>query len=250
MSGATLTQSIRSKAFASLLRQELAYFDRPENTSGAISARLCSDALSVQQLISARLGLICETFAILFVFLTFGFLISWQLTLIVLVSLFIIATTAYLNVRLEIRANNREVVLLRRASSAKFRGEINFDRVTFSYPSRPRLRILDNIQLSIMPGQRVALVGSSGSGKSTIIYLLERFYDVSNGQLLIDGTNIQELNINAFRSHLGLVSQEPILFDLTIAENIAYGLEQISSDEVINAAKKANIHSFIGQLPQ
>ncbi|CAF4127356.1 unnamed protein product, partial [Rotaria sordida] len=98
--------------------------------------------------------------------------------------------------------------------------------------------------------QRVALVGTSGCGKSTIIQLLERFYDVTSGQLLIDGNDIRQLNLHWIRSQFGLISQEPILFDLTIAENISYGLENVPMEDIINAARKANIHQFIEQLPQ
>ncbi|CAF4336274.1 unnamed protein product, partial [Rotaria sordida] len=90
----------------------------------------------------------------------------------------------------------------------------------------------------------------SGCGKSTIIQLLERFYDVTSGKILVDGIDIQKLNLQWIRSHFGLVSQEPVLFDLTIAENIAYGLENVSMEDIINAAKRANIHQFIEQLPQ
>ncbi|CAF1570871.1 unnamed protein product, partial [Rotaria sordida] len=93
-------------------------------------------------------------------------------------------------------------------------------------------------------------IGASGCGKSTVIQLLERFYDVTSGQLLLDGINIRQLNLHWVRSQLGLVSQEPILFDITIAENIAYGLENVPMDDIINAARKANIHGFIEQLPQ
>ena len=109
-------------------------------------------------------------------------------------------------------------------------------------------------------------IGESGCGKSTIIQLLERFYDVTQGQLvssflnnykifrlnlqLLDGVDIRQLNIQWVRSCFGLVSQEPILFDLTIAENISYGLENVSMEDIINAATKANIHDLIQQLPQ
>ncbi|CAF0854490.1 unnamed protein product [Rotaria sordida] len=131
-----------------------------------------------------------------------------------------------------------------------FRGEIKFDQVKFIYPSRPTSIILNKFQLNIKPSQCVALVGASGCGKSTIIQLLERFYDVTSGQLFLDGIDIRQLNLQWVRSHFGLVSQEPILFDLTIAENIAYGLENVSMEDIINAARKANIHQFIEQLPQ
>ncbi|CAF3064232.1 unnamed protein product [Rotaria sp. Silwood2] len=92
--------------------------------------------------------------------------------------------------------------------------------------------------------------GTSGCGKSTIIQLLERFYDVTSGQLFLDGIDIRQLNLQSVRSHFGLVSQEPILFDLTIAENISYGLENVTMEDIIKAARTANIHQFIEQLPQ
>ncbi|CAF2853414.1 unnamed protein product [Rotaria sp. Silwood2] len=93
-------------------------------------------------------------------------------------------------------------------------------------------------------------VGASGCGKSTVIQLLERFYDVTSGQIFLDGIDIRQLNLHSVRSHFGLVSQEPILFDLTIRENIAYGLENVPMEDIINAARKANIHQLIEQLPQ
>ncbi|CAF4709856.1 unnamed protein product [Rotaria sp. Silwood1] len=99
-------------------------------------------------------------------------------------------------------------------------------------------------------GQRVALVGASGCGKSTVIQLLERFYDSLQGQIYLDGVNIRQLSIQWLRSTVGLVSQEPILFNLTIAQNIAYGKENTSIENIIDAATKANIHDFIQQLPQ
>ncbi|CAF1246475.1 unnamed protein product [Rotaria sordida] len=99
-------------------------------------------------------------------------------------------------------------------------------------------------------GQRVALIGVSGSGKSTVTQLLERFYDPIQGRICFDGVDIRKLNIQWLRSCLGLVSQEPILFDMTIAENIAYGRDNTSIEDIIDAATKANIHHFIQQLPQ
>ncbi|CAF4155734.1 unnamed protein product [Rotaria magnacalcarata] len=108
----------------------------------------------------------------------------------------------------------------------------------------------DGQQLSDFQGQRVALICASGCGKSTVIQLLERFYDPLKGKIPFDGVDIRELNIQWVRSCLGLVSQEPILFDLTIAENIAYGHENASMEEIIEAATKVNIHDFIQQLPQ
>ncbi|UJR18770.1 hypothetical protein I4U23_005676 [Adineta vaga] len=135
-----------------------------------------------------------------------------------------------------------------------FQGEIQFEQVKFVYPTRPGVLILDKLQLHIKPGQRIAIIGTSGCGKSTTIQLLERFYDTIHGRIvsifLLDGVDIRQLNLQWVRSRLGLVSQEPILFDLTIAENITYGLDNVSQDDIINAARKANIHDFIQQLPQ
>ncbi len=99
-------------------------------------------------------------------------------------------------------------------------------------------------------GKTVALVGSSGSGKSTVIALLERFYDPLAGEVLIDGVNIKELQLKWLRRQIGLVSQEPALFATTIKENILYGKDGATMDEVVEAAKSANAYTFIMQLPQ
>lgn len=123
--------------------------------------------------------------------------------------------------------------------------------VAFNYPNRPSVKILQGLNLKVEKGQTLALVGSSGCGKSTVIQLLERFYDPLNGEMLFDGKNIKELNIKWLRAQIGIVSQEPILFDCTIGENIAYGdnSRHVSHEEIVNAAKEANIHSFIDSLP-
>ncbi|CAF3857469.1 unnamed protein product [Rotaria sordida] len=131
-----------------------------------------------------------------------------------------------------------------------FKGEIQFDQIKFAYASRPTSYILNRFQLIIKPGQRIALIGASGCGKSTVIQLLERFYDPVQGRICLDGVDIRQLNIQWLRSCLGLVSQEPVLFDLTIAQNIAYGREKTSTEDIIDAATKANIHDFIQRLPQ
>ena len=101
-------------------------------------------------------------------------------------------------------------------------------------------------------GQTLALVGPSGSGKSTIISLIERFYDLKTGDILLDGVDINDLNISWLRRQISLVSQEPVLFDMSIADNIRYGalFREVSDEEVIEAAKSANIHDFIKSLPE
>ncbi|CAF0939640.1 unnamed protein product [Adineta ricciae] len=383
IAGSKLTQRIRSKAFACLLRQEVAYFDQPQNSSGAICIRLASNAAALQDMAGTRLGFICEAIALSCFGLLFGLLYNFELTIIVAAPFFFLMSVGFLDVRLRkwwkkradvflaqanalvveaihnmrtvkplsiekellrqysdliygvsrtfwirefassimssviwaldsfimallywralVLVENHELptrslimvfafamfalqalrvvgMLSRRISASisaaevffdlfdrkplidntsdtghelvNFRGEITFDRVHFVYPARPTTVVLNKLQLDIKSGQRIAIVGASGCGKSTIIQLLERFYDVTHGQLFFDGVDIQQLNLQWLRSRLGLVSQEPILFDLSIAENITYGLENIPMSAIIDAAKKANIHDFIQELPK
>uniref|UniRef100_A0A8C0RDZ9 ATP binding cassette subfamily B member 1 n=1 Tax=Canis lupus familiaris TaxID=9615 RepID=A0A8C0RDZ9_CANLF len=131
-------------------------------------------------------------------------------------------------------------------------GNVTFNEVVFNYPTRPDIPVLQGLSLEVKKGQTLALVGSSGCGKSTVVQLLERFYDPLAGSVLIDGKEIKHLNVQWLRAHLGIVSQEPILFDCSIAENIAYGDNSrvVSHEEIMQAAKEANIHHFIETLPE
>ncbi|CAF3920069.1 unnamed protein product [Rotaria sp. Silwood1] len=198
ISGSKLTQRIRSKAFASLLRQEVAYFDRPENNSGAICTRLSSDASAIQEMTGARLG--------------------------------VLAVEVIHNMR-TIKQLSIEKEVLRQYSELIHKLFISSWKLLSS---------------------RIA---ASVSAAEAFFDLFDRKPAIDNtsteGQeLLLDGIDIQKLNLQWVRSHFGLVSQEPILFDLTITENIAYGLENVPMEDVINAASRANIHQFISQLPQ
>ncbi|KAL0883026.1 hypothetical protein ABMA27_016507 [Loxostege sticticalis] len=134
----------------------------------------------------------------------------------------------------------------------KSSGEASFKGVEFTYPTRPNVRVLRGLDLHVERGTTVAIVGRSGCGKSTIIQLLQRFYDPDAGVVALDGFPIQQLRVDEVRAGLGLVSQEPVLFDRTIAENIAYGdnSRTPAEHEIVDAAKQANIHSFIVSLPQ
>ncbi|UJR12686.1 hypothetical protein I4U23_016860 [Adineta vaga] len=381
--GSKLTQRIRIKALSQLLLQEVAYFDLPENTSGAIANRLSSEAASLQQISGARLGIICEAFGTFGFAFILGIFFSWQLTIIITFFIIFCFLLGCIQVLWEARYNKHSKFIIDKANSlvvevvqniriikqlsiekqvlqqyskllhqsfkvtrtngivsallygiywslpslilwflyryalslvekhllktddmlivfvfATFTfeslrivmsfmqnmgtslsaarnffnlfdrkpkisnmviddqqiidlsGTIEFNQVRFSYPTRPQSFILNRFQLSIKSGQRIAIIGASGCGKSTIIQLLERFYDVTDGHILLNGIDIRKLNIRWLRSQIGLVSQEPVLFDLTIAENIVYGRENISLEDIINAAKEANIHQFISELPQ
>lgn len=131
-----------------------------------------------------------------------------------------------------------------------FRGSIQFRNVKFHYPSRSSVTVLQGISFNINPGETVAIVGSSGCGKSTIVQLLERFYDPISGEIYIDGVNIKKLDIKWLRNQIGFVGQEPVLFDTTIMENIKHGKEGTTDEEAIAVAKTAYAHDFITKLPR
>jgi ATP-binding cassette, subfamily B, bacterial len=126
------------------------------------------------------------------------------------------------------------------------KGEVTFDKVSFAYPTRP---MLDNFSLTISGGQRVGLVGQSGAGKSTFISLLLRQYDIKHGTIRIDGQDIAEVTQDSLRANIAVVPQEPLLFHRTIRENIAYGREGATEEEIEEAATRAYAHEFIASLP-
>ena len=154
------------------------------------------------------------------------------------------------------------------------KGEIEFRKVKFAYPTRKTARVFDGMTLKIPAGQTAALIGSSGSGKSTVMALLQRFYDPvaavvdrgengveividdstrstldnSNGVVMVDGMDIRTMDVMYLRSEIGLVGQEPVLFDASIRENIAFGKDDATEEEIVAAAKVANAHEFISKL--
>jgi len=125
----------------------------------------------------------------------------------------------------------------------RFESAMKYEKVSFSYNDREQ--ILDNVSFEVKKGEVVALVGPSGAGKSTLFDLLPRFYDPQKGRVIIDGSDIRELSLNSLRRLLGIVTQETYLFNDTVRHNIAYGLENIKEEEIINAARAANAHDFI-----
>ncbi|CAN1353019.1 ABC transporter B family member 11 [Linum perenne] len=132
----------------------------------------------------------------------------------------------------------------------EIRGDIDFKEVNFSYPSRPDEQIFSSFSISIPSGTTMALVGESGSGKSTVISLIERFYDPQSGEVLVDGINLKEFQLKWIRQQIGLVSQEPVLFASSIRDNIAYGKDGSTDDEIKAATELANAAKFIDKLPQ
>jgi len=138
------------------------------------------------------------------------------------------------------------------------KGEIVFQDADFSYPSRPTIQVTKGLSLKFEAGKTTALVGASGSGKSTIVALIERFYDPTAGAIKLDGIDLKNLNLKWLRSQIGLVSQEPVLFATSIKANVAHGLigtkfEHVADDEkfalIKEACIKANADGFISQLP-
>jgi len=131
----------------------------------------------------------------------------------------------------------------------RIEGRIQFDQVSFSYPSRPESKAMEDFNLEIEPGSTVAIVGPSGAGKSTSFQLLLRFYDASSGTIKVDGMGISELDPQALRRQIGLVPQETVLFGESAMENIRYGRPEASDEEVRQAAVLAAADDFIRQLP-
>jgi subfamily B ATP-binding cassette protein MsbA len=124
---------------------------------------------------------------------------------------------------------------------------VQFEDVVFSYGDR---LILDGVSLEVKAGQRIAIVGGSGAGKTTMVNLLPRFYDVTGGRVLINGRDTREYTLKSLRGLMGIVTQDTILFNDTIANNISYGSREANRDEIVAAAKRANAHEFIMEQPE
>jgi ABC-type multidrug transport system fused ATPase/permease subunit len=132
----------------------------------------------------------------------------------------------------------------------KIKGNVTFKNVAFSYPSRKEIKVLKDVSFTASFGQKIAIVGPSGTGKSTIASLLLRFYDIDGGQILIDGKNIYDYDLENLRGNMSIVPQDVILFGGTIRENIAYGKPDASEAEILVAAKQANAFNFIEGFPE
>ncbi|KAK2412279.1 ABC transporter B family member [Trifolium repens] len=384
VAGSKLIKRIRLMCFEKIIHMEVGWFDKAENSSGSLGARLSTDAASIRSLVGDALGLLVQDIATVITALVISFEANWQLSLIIIVLVPLILVNGHFQIKsmqgfntdakklyeeasqvandavgnirtvsafcaeekvMELYQNkcvvpvqtgkrqglvsgigfafsifflfcvyacsfyagaqlvehgktsisevfqvffslNMAAVAISQsgfmapgASKAKcsaasilaildqkskidtsgesgmiledVNGEIEFHSVTFKYPTRPDVHIFKNLSLTIHSGQTVALVGESGSGKSTVISLLQRFYDPDSGQIKLDGTEIQKLQLKWFRQQMGLVSQEPVLFNDTIRANIAYGKGGNATEtEIIAAAELANAHKFISSLQQ
>jgi ABC-type multidrug transport system fused ATPase/permease subunit len=127
-------------------------------------------------------------------------------------------------------------------------GRITFEGVTFGYdPERP---VLDGIELDVEPGRSIAVIGHTGSGKTTLTALVPRFYDVTTGRVLVDGTDVRDVTLTSLRRSIAVISQDPFLFSTTVRENIAFGAPDATDEEVERAARLAQAHEFVAALPQ
>ena len=135
-------------------------------------------------------------------------------------------------------------------SAEKIKGNVTFKNVAFSYPSRKEINVLKDVSFTANFGQKIAIVGPSGTGKSTIASLLLRFYDIESGEILIDGKSIYDFDLENLRGNMSIVPQDVILFGGTIKENIAYGKPDATNDEIVLAAKQANAFNFIEGFPE
>jgi ATP-binding cassette subfamily B protein len=192
--------------------------------------------------------------------ITIGTLMSFLIyTLLIAVSLGALSSL-YADFMKAIGASERVFELIDRVPSiaapekpahlAHPRGEVAFHDVTFAYPSRPERDVLSDFEMTLAPGEVVALVGQSGSGKSTVAALIPRFYDPQRGWITFDGIDLRELDPDWLRAQIGVVSQEPILFAMSIAENIRYGRPGATEAEIEAAARAANAHEFVLGFPE
>jgi ATP-binding cassette subfamily B protein len=147
----------------------------------------------------------------------------------------------------EIQLDHRSAAV---RTAERFRGEVEFKEVRFSYPSRPDVEVLRGLSFRVAPGEKVALVGQSGAGKSTVLQLLLRFYQPSAGTVSVDSRPVESFDFSAYRQNIAIVPQEVLLFGGTIRENIAYGKPGASEEEIIAAAKDANAWEFLSAFPE
>jgi ATP-binding cassette subfamily B multidrug efflux pump len=151
---------------------------------------------------------------------------------------------------LEVLDTEPEVKESPAARAAELAGRVAFSDASFHYNSSADSEVLRNISLSIEPGQRIAVMGATGSGKTTLVNLIPRFYDVSDGCVLVDGSDVRDLSERALRSQIGVAMQQTTLFSGTIAENVAYGRPDATMEEIEAAAKAAQAHTFIMAMPE
>ncbi|XP_032968590.1 bile salt export pump isoform X2 [Rhinolophus ferrumequinum] len=282
IASARQVQKMRKFYFRKIMRMDIGWFDC--NSVGELNTRFSDDINKINDAIADQMAIFIQRMTTSIGGFLLGFYQGWKLTLVIIsVSpligigaaiiglIFLSVIVGALNLGnasscLEAFATGRAA-----ASSIfetidqkpvidcmsedgykldRIKGEIEFHNVTFHYPSRPEVKILNNLNMVIKSGEMTAMVGSSGAGKSTALQLIQRFYDPSEGMVTLDGHDIRTLNIQWLRAQIGIVEQEPVLFSTTIADNIRYGREDATMEDIVQAAKEANAYNFIMDLPQ
>ncbi|KAF9151478.1 Multidrug resistance protein 1 [Linnemannia schmuckeri] len=340
LAGERLTREMRFLSYKAILSQEMAFFDRPENSTGALASRLATDSQQMFDMVSQVLASLTgfgsktrkayeksgqvageaianirtvvslakeDVFEARYfevtrephkyalhkaLFASFGFAMSqavayWSYSIgfyggyrlveaniitwgkmfdCMFAIVFLAMSLGHITSELPKYAKGKQSAINvyelldkdtlidadRDGTSLKtISGSLSLEKVDFHYPTRENIQIFNGVDIKVKPSQTVALVGPSGCGKSTIIALLERWYDVDGGQVLIDNYNIKDLQLHNIREHMALVGQEPVLFDMSIKDNILYGLPESEGtlEQVEAAAKLSNIHNFVMSLP-
>ncbi|CAL9232768.1 unnamed protein product, partial [Arabidopsis halleri] len=232
---------IRSLYLKTILRQDIGFFD-VETSAGEVVGRMSGDTVRILDAMGEKVGKFIQLIATFFGGFAIVFVKGWLLTLVMLTSIHLLAMSGAAIAIIVGKASSREQAAYTKASTVV--------EQTLGYSARPKEEIFGGFSLLIPSGATVPLVGESGSGKSTVISLIERFYDPNSGQVLIDGTNLKEFQLKWIRGKIGLVSQEPVLFSSSIMENIGYGKESATVEEIQTAAKLANAAKFINKLPR
>ncbi|XP_044328364.1 putative multidrug resistance protein [Triticum aestivum] len=271
-----------------VLRQEVHFFDAApssQSTTFGIITTISDDADTIQDFLSEKLPMVLANVTLFFGAMSVCFVFAWRLALagLPLTFLFFVPSVVLGKRMVAAAGESRAASIMAALPNLRYfvdasaaaarmrgmieklpplkeagkkgatkdvvRGQIVFKDVHFMYPSRPDTRVLNGVNLTMSEGATIGLVGGSGSGKSTVIALLQRFYRPDSGEILLDGDDIGSLNAEWLRSKIGLVSQEPVLFATSIRENILFGNETASPEQIIDAAKMANAHEFITKLP-
>ncbi|XP_037481644.1 ABC transporter B family member 15-like [Triticum urartu] len=271
-----------------VLRQEVHFFDAApssQSTTFGIITTISDDADTIQDFLSEKLPMVLANVTLFFGAMSVCFVFAWRLALagLPLTFLFFVPSVVLGKRMVAAAGESRAASIMAALPNLRYfvdasvaaarmrgmieklpplkeagkkgatkdvvRGRIVFKDVHFTYPSRPDTRVLNGVNLTMSEGATIGLVGGSGSGKSTVIALLQRFYRPDSGEILLDGDDIGSLNAEWLRSKIGLVSQEPVLFATSIRENILFGNETASPEQIIDAAKMANAHEFITKLP-
>ncbi|KAK9122448.1 hypothetical protein Syun_020065 [Stephania yunnanensis] len=333
VTGEKAMTNLRQALYSAVLRNEIAWFEKPENNVGAITSQIVNNTSMIKVIISDRMAIIVQCISSILIATIVSLIVNWRMSLVAwavmpchfiggliqaksaqgfsdrsstahrqLVSLASESTTNIRTIASFTHEDQRDQAtfrdgirsyqifsltvpsitelwtliptvvaamgVLRPAFSTldrkteidpdipeisptddlRLKGIIVFEKVTFSYPSRPQVSILRKLSLSVEEGSKVAIVGPSGAGKSSVFALLLRFYDPPEGKILVDGKEIKQYNLRWLRRQIGWVQQEPLLFSSSIRENICYGNEAASEAEIIEVCMEANIHGFISNL--